>query len=224
MKRSRGAVYVGLIIVIIGIVFLLSNLNVIPLVSLRVFWPLIFVIVGLFGFFSGRAFMLNLMFIVLGVYILVLKNNWLAFDAGKVFWPGIIVIIGLTVVFGVFGGGREKITDKDSVNLFAFFGGNEQKLNTKEFKSASASAVFGGVTLDLRDADIAQDYAIIDAFAMFGGTEIIVPENWIVEVSGVPIFGAFENSTSKSAAPDSKKLKIQGFAMFGGVDIRNNKK
>lgn len=224
MKRSRGAIFVGLVIVIIGIVFLLSNLNVIPIISLRVFWPLIFVIVGLFGFFSGRAFLLNLMFIILGVYILVLKNDWLSIDSGKVFWPGIIIIIGLMVLFGIFGGGREKITHKDSVNLFAFFGGNEQKVNTKEFKSASAIAVFGGVTLDLRDADMAQDRAVVDAFAMFGGAEIIVPENWIVEVSGVPLFGSFENNASKNVAIDSKRLKVQGFAMFGGVEIRNNKK
>jgi hypothetical protein len=49
-------------------------------------------------------------------------------------------------------------------------------------RHADASAIFGGATLDLREAHI-------DAFALFGGVDVLVLEGWRASVSGLPFMG-----------------------------------
>ena len=52
----------------------------------------------------------------------------------------------------------------------------------------------GGCEIDLRQAAINGE-AVIDVFAMWGGIEIRVPENWTVIGRVTPIMGGFEDTT-----------------------------
>ena len=70
---------------------------------------------------------------------------------------------------------------------------------------------------NLKDAIIEKDCTIC-ATAIFGGIDIIVPENVNVMVSSISIFGGFSNKTSPR--PEGPTIYIKGFSMFGGVDIK----
>lgn len=86
----------------------------------------------------------------------------------------------------------------------------------------TAVAFMGGVTLDLRDAEIAGDEIVIRCFALMGGIEIIVPEGIEVHESGIPFMGGFDNKTADvPILPGSPVVKVTGFAMMGGVDIKS---
>ena len=86
--------------------------------------------------------------------------------------------------------------------------------------------MFGGVTLDLRSARPAPEGAVISATAVFGGVEIIVPQGWRVAVKATPIFGGVDDKTIHEAAldPDAPTLTIDGLVLFGGIEIRHDKK
>jgi len=61
-------------------------------------------------------------------------------------------------------------------------------------------------------------------FAMFGGAEIRIPEDWIVQIKGIPIFGGFEDGRRSIPAEEKTKdrtLIIKGFVMFGGLELRD---
>jgi len=58
--------------------------------------------------------------------------------------------------------------------------------------------------------------------AVFGGVNIIVPESCRVSLRGAALFGGYDDKTSNRADNhEAADLVITGFAVFGGVEIRN---
>jgi hypothetical protein len=84
----------------------------------------------------------------------------------------------------------------------------------------TAVAVCGGVELDLRDAKFTTPEATIQAFCLMGGVSITVPEDMAVDVSGIGIMGGFDHQASGPGAPGAPHLKVVGFALMGGVEVK----
>lgn len=78
----------------------------------------------------------------------------------------------------------------------------------------------GGAELDLRGAHIDQE-AEVEATAIFGGVDILVPRGWRISVGGLPIFGGYEDKTkgNGSLPADAPRLNVRATAIFGGVGV-----
>ncbi|WP_405067631.1 cell wall-active antibiotics response protein [Kribbella sp. NBC_01510] len=130
---------------------------------------------------------------------------------------GLGVVVGVAVGFGLFRkyGGRAR-----DASSFAMFG--ETKTTVEHLTSADATAVFGAVTLDLREAQIDEE-ATVDCFALFGGIDVLVPKRWRLALSGTPIFGGVEDKTSQDEPlpAEAPVLLVNAVAMFGGVAVAN---
>jgi len=83
-----------------------------------------------------------------------------------------------------------------------------------------AVAVMGGVELDLREALFSQPEVTIHAYTVMGGIEITVPEDVDVDVSGVAFMGGFDHNASGPGVPGAPRLRVLGFALMGGVEVR----
>ncbi len=83
-----------------------------------------------------------------------------------------------------------------------------------------AFALMGGVELDLRQARFSEPEVTIQAYALMGGIEITVPEDIEVDVSGIGIMAGFDHSASGPGIPGAPRLKVIGFALMGGVDVK----
>lgn len=135
------------------------------------------------------------------------------------------VLLGLGVVFGVavgFGLIRKYGAPARDGSSFAMFGETKTRVLSEHLTSADATAVFGAVTLDLRDAQI-DDEATVGAFALFGGVEVLMPKVWRLALSGTPIFGGIEDKTSADEKPPAGApvLNVNAVAVFGGVAVAN---
>ncbi|RMF62469.1 MAG: hypothetical protein D6743_12110, partial [Calditrichaeota bacterium] len=78
--------------------------------------------------------------------------------------------------------------------------------------------------LDFRQAKLSAGKNVLDVLALFGGTELLIPDDWRVVIKGLPLFGGFEDSRQKIAdpdAPDDRTLLVTGLAMFGGLHIKS---
>jgi hypothetical protein len=78
--------------------------------------------------------------------------------------------------------------------------------------------------VDLVRADIEGEQAVLEANAVFGGGEIRVPENWLVVLQGVGVFGAYEDKTrhiQTDVSKPTKTLVVRGVAVFGGIEVKN---
>jgi hypothetical protein len=102
----------------------------------------------------------------------------------------------------------------------ALMGYVQRAIGARDFRGGDVWAVMGGCEIDLTKASMEQGPAIIHTFAFWGGIEMKVPADWTVESRGVAVLGAFED-TSRPPDDDRKKLIVTGYALMGGVEIKN---
>lgn len=218
--KSLGHSLTGLIIIIIGFGFLLDSLNIWDFSSLiQVWWPLILIAIGLASLVSNRRRPVGSLIILLaGILSLTKTTGLIQFNIWQVFWPLIVIFIGFSLLFR-----RGYAPYEDSGNVidsFAAFSGQTSRQTSQDFRGGRLTAMAGGIDLDLRKANI-EDTATIEVFVALGGAEIKVPKGWRVITYGVPIFGAWEDRTSKPASDKAPTLVLRGSCLFGGIEIHN---
>jgi predicted membrane protein len=227
----------GLIIVLIGVGLLLEHLGVIPFDPLARYWPLLLVVFGVMNLTtqSGRFF--GFLLIFAGIFLQLNKLGITHFSFADL-WPIALIAVGLLLMWGsletrgflrakakAFQDFRDQVTGATGpltmLNAVAIFGGCERRVAGANFEGGKATAVFGGIELDFRDADI-NDEAILEVNCVFGGVEIRVPETWHVHSRSLPVFGGFEDKTRQPYNPGkTKTLIITGMVVFGGIEIKN---
>ena len=215
-----GRLYFGSVIVAVGVILLLDNAGTVDAGDIfGTWWPALVVAAGLLMLAANPGhWVMPLLVTAVGVALLLSTLD--VVDIGDFLWPAILVAVGLVVIFGRSVGGRSTDTGS-TVSNFTVFSGSELASHSDSFEGGSVSAVFGGVELDLRDAQLAPE-AALDVFTAFGGVDISVPQGWHVEIKGFPIFGGFENATTKDKLSSaSPTLTINATVMFGGLEVKH---
>ena len=227
-RRPRATVQIaplvpGLLFAGAGIVFLLDNLDLVESWQILRFWPVVLLVAGVYLLFVGRdrgTALRGTLLAGAGGLLLLNSLDLIDFSFWQL-WPLGLVAIGLRMLAHARSGPAASVaaTESDEV-CHAFLGGVERRNRSADFRGGSASAFMGGVNLDLTQADIAGDRAVIRVFAMMGGIEIRIPEEWTAEIRVVQIMGALEDKTRGPSAV-TKRLVLDGTVLMGGVEIRN---
>lgn len=110
-----------------------------------------------------------------------------------------------------------------SRDVVAIFSGSSLKGRFTVPEHINIASIFGGVEVDLRDADIPAQGFTIEAAAIFGGVDIMLPNHVQIDIEGVPIFGDISRPRD-SGDPRGPLIKIKGSAIFGGIDIKFDRK
>ena len=105
----------------------------------------------------------------------------------------------------------------------SIMGGSQRKGRWRLREKTNAVAVMGGCVLDLRNAVVEGHGIVINAIAVMGGIEIIVPEGIEVELGGIAIMGGKDASRLKNVPPlpGSPIIRVKAFAFWGGVSVRS---
>ena len=106
------------------------------------------------------------------------------------------------------------------LDAFVFMSGVKKASSSPDFRVGDITAIMGGAEIDLRQASIRGGPAVLDTFAMMGGIEIRVPDDWTVDLQGTPLMGGFEDKTRRPS-DTSKRLVISGLAIMGGIEVKN---
>jgi predicted membrane protein len=107
------------------------------------------------------------------------------------------------------------------IRTFSMLSGSELRPMSRPFRGADLSAVLGGVNLDLTSARMEGDVARIDVFAFCGGIEIHVPPDWTVTSKVATLLGGFSDKRRPTTTLPTKTLIIDGFAIMGGIEVKN---
>ncbi|MGH9095987.1 MAG: adenylate/guanylate cyclase domain-containing protein, partial [Acidimicrobiales bacterium] len=106
--------------------------------------------------------------------------------------------------------------------IVAVMSGAKAKGRWRVGDHTTAIAVMGGCVLDLRQAEIYGSEAVINAFAIMGGIDIIVPEGIDVELAGFAIMGGRNlRIRDVPVIPGSPRIIIRAFPIMGGVEIKS---
>jgi hypothetical protein len=228
--RSVPGIIPALIVIGIGVVFLLNNLNIFFLHDIWRYWPVILIAAGLAKMVDSPLSNGKLMGgILVGVGALFLADTLGFLDLSwRNFWPLVLIGAGLVMLWSRLAPPPAGVPETPSghegvLNEYAIFGGVERKVTTDDFRGGHVSAMFGGVEIDLRHAGMRGDSAVVDVNAMFGGVEFKIPPTWIAVPQIAAIFGGLSNKSVQTNAdmPGAKRLFIKGSAIFGGVEVKN---
>lgn len=213
----------GLTLIAIGVAYILDRLDYFDASNLWEYWPLVLVAAGVGKLLtpSGSGRITGALLTAIGGLLLLENLDYINFNLWD-WWPVVFIVVGLRFIFG---SRRRKDEDSyDVVNGFTALGGTSRSNSSANFRGGDLVAFMGGCDVDLRQAHIASNPAVLDAFAFWGGIDVKVPENWDVKVQGIPVLGGFENSTRYRREDDAgprQELVVKGFAIMGGIEISN---
>ncbi|GEM_PF-1103864 len=206
-------------------------------VELSQLWPVIPIVIGARASFNtaGVARLFSVLFFVAGLLTLAFNLGLLSKDSFAVVLSAedlnaSVVVAALLILAGLAlltGGSKLFIRKVDHsgrrLKGLALFGGQDITVSSPDLTGGWIAAMFGGFELDLTNCQPEASELTIECLALFGGGEIHVPKGWRVELSGLPIFGGFSNSTVFDAEGPGPHpvLHINGVAMFGGFDVNN---
>ena len=224
--KNLSKVLWGVVLIFIGVVWGLNRTGV---ANINIFfdgWWTLFIIVpsAISLFEKGNNKVSSLICLVIGILLLLSAQGLFEFELlWEILLPAIVVLIGLSLIFGSKTNFNIKektkcLDSSDTESIVATFGEQNVSKSGEKFEKANINAIFGAVKLDLKDAKLEKE-TIIGAVAIFGGIEILVPKDCIVKVKGTPIFGGISNER-KNNEEAKKTIYIEGYAVFGGIEIK----
>lgn len=217
----------GIILVIIGVII---GLNTMGITDIDIFfdgwWTLVIIVPCFIDLFTNKDKTGNIIGLLVGVILLLGMQNIIDFNLiWKLLLPSIIVIIGLSLIFkntfnSKINNEIKKLNNKNTKDneYCATFSGQRIDFPNEEFKGATLNSVFGSITCDLREAKIKED-VVINASSVFGGIDIIVPDDVNIKIKSNSIFGGVNNK-KKNNEDKKYTIYVNASCLFGGVDIK----
>lgn len=235
-RAATGTLVSGLVIAGIGVVLLLDRLGIVSADILWRLWPMIFCVIGIVRLTEStntKDQMWGAFLVSIGALFTLNEFGYIRFGFHQL-WPLFLIAGGFLLAFHSheISEGRAGFSlpsrlrsglRSGPLSSVAFFGGVERRLEGVIVDGGDILALFGGFKIDLTRADIDGERLIIDATAIFGGGEIILPEWWRASVEGVGIFGGYVDKTRHIPRPDRpvKTVVIRGAAVFGGIEVKS---
>ncbi|MEP2024498.1 MAG: DUF5668 domain-containing protein [Reichenbachiella sp.] len=242
-SNSRSGI-LGLILIALGTLFLLDNLDLIPYeISYYLFnWKGIMIMIGLVFLSTKENKSPGIILMAVGGFfimsdVLSYEFDWHWYDTRKLFWPVLLIVIGLVIlsrkskspivsahVFTADSNDNDVPNDADHINVTAVLGGGDIAVSSEKFRGGKVTAVMGGGTYDLSKCGLADGTQEIDVLVLMGGANFIVPSDWNVRLEVTSIFGGFSDSrklTTDVKTDATKELLIKGTVLFGGGEVKN---
>lgn len=223
--KKIGSLIWGILLLIVGLIFGLNAMEITDInIFFRGWWTLFIIIPSLIGVIKESYKVGNYIWLLIGIVLLLSAQGIINFSTiWKLALPTILVIIGLSIIFKDVVGSKindkiKELNKQGKTEYYATFSGEELTFTGSEFKGASLNAIFGGIDINLKDAVIEEDI-VINSTAVFGGVDILVPNNVNVKVKSSSIFGGTDNKMTENKE-NVPTIYVKAFNLFGGTEIR----
>jgi predicted membrane protein len=251
-QDSNGRVIAGIIIVVAGLLFMFNNMNVLsPELRYYIFsWKTLLIGIGALNLLFSHNRTGGFIMLTVGLVFWIPDIIHVPMHMSRFIWPLAIIAVGLFLLFnsrdskynGRFwqnkirdhqrsgntdqAGEQSGFSQDDYVDDVAIFGGGSRVITSKNFKGGKLTAIFGGSEIRMHRAKLAPGKQVLDIFFVFGGSEIIVPADWLVKVETVSIFGGFSDKRyvrkPEEVTEENKSvLVIKGLVLFGGAELKS---
>ena len=223
MKKIKG-VLIGALLIGLGIIF---TLNTLEITNINIFfdgwWTLFIILPSIYALFTEYDKVGPLIGLVIGGALLISAQGIVEFTTLlKLLAPVILIIIGVKVIYNVLF--KKKIDGHFPKNrptpksYTAVFAGHDIRFDGQIFEGATLTAAFGGIEFDLKNAVIDKD-VFINAYAVFGGIDVFLPDGVNVKVKTSVVFGGVDYKHRHKHIDGAPTVYIYADAAFGGVEI-----
>lgn len=221
-----GNIIWGLVLIIIGVVFGLNAFGANIDIFFDGWWTLFIIVPCLVDIFKGEDRTGSLIGLLIGIALLLGCQDFIGFDIiWKLIVPIILVVIGLSLIFKNafkenFNKEIKRLNENKSGKEYnGVFSSQKVNFDGEKFDGCDLNAVFGGVVFDLTNATLGKEQ-VINASAIFGGIDIIVPKNAVVKVNSNSVFGGVTNRVKNRDDKKAPVIYINASSIFGGVEIK----
>jgi len=229
--HQQGRVVLGVFLILAGILALLSNILHLNIGNAWDYWPMLFCLLGIQKIVRRPGVKGG----ITGLALLVLGAGWTLQNLGIIhhamplILATLLILAGLGLILRSLGGTQEPCSPgrrfsqrqehNDRVMVEASMSGAAVNCDAQDFKGGELRAVLGGIKLDLRRARLTAT-AELHVYAMCGGIEIRIPQDWSLSIQVSPLLGGVEDKTIPPSLPTGT-LVLNGEAIMGGIEIRN---
>ena len=227
-----------------GALLLLFNAGLLPWEYKKIIfsWQMLLAAMGFLLLFSRNGWIAGIVLILIGGFFILPKFNieGLEFITQNV-WALVFMVVGVFIIcgavrrrnyfqFGVFVGDSSKKgkwknhkNDSGHIESTCVFSDAKEKWDMNNFKGGEINSVFGGIEIDLSEAQLAEGANNLILNAVFGGVILYVPADWNIEIQKSQAFGSFEDNRpnrSFNEIDDNRKLIITANVVFGNGEIK----
>ena len=163
---------------------------------------------------NKKIYLLGIILIIIGIMFGFEVLNFKIFRLiVKLILSVIIIWLGFNVISS--DKSDNKCLDNDYWTIF-----NDKKfiINDNSVKVFKTTALFGNITLDLRNIDLSDDI-VIDNYVVFGKVNLYVTDNVKVVNNVSTVFGR-TNIKYKSVDEKIININLKGVVLFGGVSVK----
>ena len=151
-QKTRRKAWGGIILVVLGLIFLMENLRIIPDFDFMYYafkWQSILIIIGVVMLTSGRRH--GLIFLVIGGIFLIPDIFYRWHFYWHDWWPLVLVAIGVSILLR----GRQNpssagTSDENYIDDMSVFGGTKKMITASALRGGKITSVFGGSELNCR--------------------------------------------------------------------------
>ena len=245
-----SSIICGLLFLTAGVLLFAFNANP-PLLDVKyktvVFsLPMLVVATGFVCLFSRSKWIFGMILMLTGGFFILpkLQIEGLDFIANNG-WAIVLIIIGILVICNTIWKRRihwhtkwewsdkechthsrhreNHKSDSGHIDFNCVFTGGKKKLDTKNFRGGEINNVFGGMELDLSEAEMPEGIHYLEINSVFGGVVIYAPVEWKIELRQTSqVFGNFVDNRPKPGfeVDEKRVLVIEANAVFGGGEIK----
>ncbi len=235
--ENRNRVLIGLLLVIAGMILILKKTTILPepldnfIDDIIFSWQMLLIIIGIVTLTGSGNKTPGIVLIAVGGFFMIpqLFSNF--FESFNFFWPAIFIVVGIVILINSrrLGDAIRHTSDESKADMIDYvnvFSGAERQLITDNFMGGKVTSIFGGGEVDLTRSSLAPGNNVIEITCIFGGTTLLVPENWNVIIDLTPILGGFTDGRKISGdvlKDTTRSLTIKGVVIFGGGEIKCHK-
>ncbi len=254
MKRGHSLgmptrAFLGIALAVLGAMLLLSALEIGGEGLVGRWYPLLFVLVGVWALLRNgfqRPVLPIIMIVVAGA---VMLGTWEVLE-GAYFWAIALIVGGLVLIFTTSRRRRRRSSKRVKIevdtprfeaasasdfepisasdaNASTFtssttMASEKRSVQTDNLSNGDISVTMGSVELDLRNSQIRQRPATLNVVITMGEAKIYVPADWhVVFQSSTTLAATNDNRTVQPSRSGEPDLIITGSATIGEININN---
>jgi len=235
-RNGFRSVVTGGVIVLIGIVYLLFNLGILPpeWKDIVMSWQGLLVLLGVIGICKGN-YVGGTILAGIGVCSLlpdlsaVMGFFYSAATLHSIMWPAIIILIGLLIMshrhhhhhdFKCCHRTRYSNGSKDGkVDYNLVMNGIDEVFLEPIFRGGEINTIMGGAKLDLRRTSLPEGDTELKISSICGGVTLLLPLDWEVELHNDSILGGFADHRHSQQISTDRRLIINASFILGGGSI-----